>query len=256
MTELRWILLGAGVLMLAGLYLWGTRARRRSAAPDVEHPTRIESAPLAPSLPVAPVAPAAMPPASARVEPQVHLDDERPPALGHATPRREPTFTRDIEPEVPAPEEPTIDETPATRSQRIVAVRVTARPPERFEGSRLHEAVLAEGMEFGRYGIFHRLDPSGRPIFSMASLVEPGTFDPRTMSGDVYPGIALFAVLPGPVPAQQAFEELVATAHSLAGRLGGGLQDDRGVSLSMQRVATLREEMLDFDRAHHAHPGH
>ena len=41
MTELRWILLGAGVLLLVGLYLWGTRERRRSAAPDVEHPARV-----------------------------------------------------------------------------------------------------------------------------------------------------------------------------------------------------------------------
>ena len=256
MTELRWILLGAGVLLLVGLYLWGTRERRRSAAPDVEHPARFEPPAGVPTVPVAPAAPAALPPASARVEPQVRLDDERLPTQGRAAPRREPTFTRNIEPEVPAPEEPTIEESPAPRSQRIVAVRVTARPPERFAGSQLHEAVLAEGMEFGRYGIFHRLDPTGRPIFSMASLVEPGTFDPRTMAGDAYPGIALFAVLPGPVPAQQAFDELVATAHSLAGRLGGGLQDDRGASLSMQRVATLREEMLEFDRAQHAHPGH
>jgi cell division protein ZipA len=169
--------------------------------------------------------------------------------------RREPTFAEDIEPEIPAPGEPRVEEAPVPQAQKIVAVRVTARPPERFGGTQLLDALHAEGLEFGRYEIFHRLDPVGHPIFSMASLVEPGTFDPKTMNECAYPGIALFAVLPGPVSARQAFEELLSTAHSLAGRLGGGLQDDRGAPLSMNRITAMHEEMLEFDRAHHARPG-
>jgi FtsZ-interacting cell division protein ZipA len=69
------------------------------------------------------------------------------------------------------------------------------------------------------------------------------------MAGAAYAGVALFSVLPGPVPAQQAFEELLVVGRSLAGRLGGNLQDERGTPLSVQRVAQLREEMANFDRA-------
>lgn len=250
MTELRWILLVAGLLMLAGLYLWGTRERRRSGAPEVERPMRVEPPP------VPPVATPSQPAESIRVEPQVRLDAGLPAAQGRASPRFEPMLTQEVEIDLTVPDEPKIEEAPAPKPQKIVAVRVTARPPERFDGTQLHEALLAEGLEFGRYGIFHRLDPVGRPIFSMASLVEPGTFDPQTMGESAYPGIALFAVLPGPVPAQQAFEELIATAHSLAGRLSGSLQDDRGASLSMQRISAMREEMLEFDRARYARQGH
>jgi cell division protein ZipA len=142
----------------------------------------------------------------------------------------------------------------AARAQRIVAIRVTAPAPSRFEGSLLQEALGAEGFEFGRFQIFHRLDPVGRPVISLASLREPGTFDPATMAGAAYAGVALFAVLPGPLPAQQAFEELLVVGRSLAGRLGGNLQDERGGSLSMQRIAQLREEMLTFDRNRASRP--
>lgn len=258
MTELRWILLVAGIALLAGLYLWGIRSRRRSAAPEFERSARFEPAP-APAAVSSPAPPsAAAPMAEARLEPQVRLDQEPPPAAIRVAQRREPTLAREVEPEPVAPEEPRFDEQPAPppQSQKIVAVRIMARPGERFDGAGLLDALRAEGLEFGRYDIFHRLDPAGRPVFSMASLVEPGTFDPRTMPGSAYPGIAIFAVLPGPVSARQAFEELLATAHTLAGRLGGILQDDRGASLSMQRITALHEELQEFDRARDARPGH
>jgi len=99
-------------------------------------------------------------------------------------------------------------------------------------------------------------DKSGRPVVSLASLREPGTFDPATMAGAAYAGVALFSVLPGPVPAQQAFEELLAVGRSFAGRLGGNLQDERGAPLSMQRVAQLREEMTGLDRDWAGRSGH
>ena len=256
MTELRWILLGAGLAMLAGIYLWGVRARQRSGAREAERSSRVD--------PPAPPAPAA----SLRIEPQVRIDDEREPVLetipvvklgedrrparGHATSRREPTLGEPVG--APAADEPQIEAAPEQKSQKIIAVRIMARPPEKFDGARLLEALGSERMEFGRYDIFHRLDAAGRPIFSMASLLEPGTFDPETMVDSACPGIALFAVLPGPVPAQQAFEDLIDTARTLADRLDGILLDDRGASLSVQRIAHLREEMLEFDRARFARP--
>ncbi len=290
MSELRWILLGAGLALIAGIYLWGARARRRSAATEPASRTLV----VEPPPPPEPVA------AQARVEPAIGLDDKAPPVLesvpvvelgtgldvpgGRAAGRREPTLgqrltapavdtARTFPPEVPQAEraepprpgpspdmataevEDESEDAVAARAQRIIAIRVTAPSPSRFEGSLLHEAALAEGFEFGRYQIFHRLDPVGRPAISLASLREPGTFDPATMAGAAYAGVALFSVLPGPMPAQQAFEELLAVGRSLAGRLGGNVQDDRGAPLSVHRISQLREEMLAFDRGRAQRPG-
>ena len=63
----------------------------------------------------------------------------------------------------------------------------------------------------------------------------------------------MFTVLPGPLPSQQALDELIGTARLLAGRLGGVLQDDRGAALSLQRIAHLRDEVAEFERSR-AHP--
>jgi cell division protein ZipA len=303
MNELRWILLFAGVLLIAGLYLWGTRTRwqgrgetevsRRPAVftggargfetevavpqddDDVEVDMeaagfRVESR------------------AERRVEPgfdqgevdvveapesrRVEFDDEsdyESPAIG----RREPTLTSlgaeavpTLRPEPHSRVEPTLnvhpddaveplqaepDATPAPaprRPQKILAIRVTAAAPARFDGAQLLAALRAEGLGFGRYEIFHCLHEDGRPIYSVASLREPGTFDMEAMPTTYYPGIALFAVLPGPVPAAEAFDEMIFSARALATHLSGSLTDERGAPLTTLRVGKLREDALEFER--------
>jgi cell division protein ZipA len=283
MSELRWILLGAGLALIAGIYLWGLRARRRSAAAEPARAVIFEQPPASERL------------EPARIEPLVEFEDDAPPvyeqefeqqferelpdvdgdaglppARSQPGSRREPTLGQRLvapepgiqpqsmftderehvaEAEEPESREDDSETAVVARAQRIVAIRVTAPSPSRFEGSLLQEALAAEGFEFGRYQVFHRLDKAGRPVISLASLREPGTFDPATMAGAAYAGVALFSVLPGPVPAQQAFEELFAVGRSFAGRLGGNLQDERGAPLTVQRVAQLRDEMANFDRA-------
>lgn len=286
MNELRWILLAAGLLLIAAIYAWGLRARRRAAAPEHERMTRVEPARTVPVVPE----PADAGPGAADDEgpPEVEgsIDAEefdaepvpRPTAgRGRREPRLEPLFdesadveppTIRLEPRLEAKNEPRLEPQAGARSeprfepagapapepprkpapQKIVAVRVVATAGSQFSGEQLLDAIEADGFTFGRYQIFHRLDPLGRAVLSLASLREPGTFDPATMAGAAYAGVAIFAVLPGPVAAQQAFEELLAVSRSLAGRLGGHMQDERGVPLTAQRVARLREEMLAFDR--------
>ena len=138
------------------------------------------------------------------------------------------------------------------RPQKIFAVRVTAPGVSRFSGQRLLEALQTEGLRFGRYDIFHCLHADGRPVFSVASLRDPGTFDPQTMAETQYPGILVFTVLPGPVAASDAFDDMLFTARALATHLEGALADEKGVPLTAHRAGRLREEALEFERAVHA----
>jgi cell division protein ZipA len=154
-------------------------------------------------------------------------------------------------PEVQHAPEPEISdeeqvETPP-RHQRIIAVRLLGRDGQRMEGKDLKAALGSEGLEFGRYSIYHRVVDGSRPLYSVASLVEPGSFDPAQMESLRFPGISLFAVFPGPLPAPQCFDELLATARRLADRLGGSLQDESGSSLTGQRVLSIREDLVHFE---------
>ena len=110
---------------------------------------------------------------------------------------------------------------PAARAQKIISVRVAAPMPTRFEGALCARHSTATVCGTDGYEIFHRLAPDGRPIISLASVLEPGTFDPAAMDHAAYPGVAVFTVLPGPVSALDALEDLLVTSRALAVQLGG-----------------------------------
>ncbi len=108
-------------------------------------------------------------------------------------------------------------------------------------------AVLEElGLAYGRYQVFHRMHNDGRTLFCAASLVEPGTFDLATMPEEEFRGLTLFAVLPGPAEPLQTIDALIATAEDLAQALQGTVQISKGVPLSAESIATLREDVARF----------
>jgi cell division protein ZipA len=151
-------------------------------------------------------------------------------------------LAREALPELPAAAPPVV-EWPPDEERRIVALRLVAPQPQRFPGRSLRQALAAEGFVLGRFAIFHKPDEARRAVLSAASLNRPGTFDVDTMDSQHYGGLSLFAVLPGPKPPPEAFDELVFTARSLNERLQGVLQDEQGGPLTPSRIATLRERL-------------
>jgi cell division protein ZipA len=135
---------------------------------------------------------------------------------------------------------------PAATLQKIVALRLVAAGGEYIDGALLRAALEAEGMRFGKYSIFHRQRADGRAIYSVASLVEPGSFDLDRMQEELYPGVSMFAVFPGPLGAPDTFDEMLASVRRLAERLGIVPQDERGAPLGAQRALQIREELVHF----------
>ena len=134
---------------------------------------------------------------------------------------------------------------PAAR-QRIVALRLVSGR-DRWNGRGVVDALEAEGMHFGKYSVFHRAQEDGKSIFYAASMIEPGSFDMQRVDSLSYPGVSLFAVVPGPVEAPIVFDLMLATGRRLADRLQGQLQDEQGSSLTAQRVLNLREELVQLE---------
>jgi cell division protein ZipA len=142
------------------------------------------------------------------------------------------------------------DTPPPRRSperRKILSLRLSTAP-QKIEGAKLQEVLAAELLSHGKYDIFHREHSDGQAIFSIASMVEPGTFDLEKMNETLYPGVTMFAQLPGPVPGMHALNELVACARRLHQSLGGVLQDDRGVPLTVHRIERMRQEVREFER--------
>ncbi len=275
MSELRWILLAIGALTLLVIYVHGRR--KRLAA--VEH--RMPQEANLPQLNEASVvrrretatAITAIAPHAARVAiddlPEVRVTEPQEAqavpslteqeALSTAaldrltitqplTARAEPAVAapeRTAEPARPSPS-PSASATAPRKARKIVALRVPAAA-ERFNGRSLLDAFLEQGLRHGRYGIFHRVDAQGLPIFSVASIVEPGTFDLATMASQEFPGISLFLQLSGPEGGVVAFDAMLACAQALQVKFGAGLQGERGKSLTADAIARMREDISDFE---------
>lgn len=140
---------------------------------------------------------------------------------------------------------------PDRKIERIVTLFVAARTGRTLAGSDVVVAAEKAGLEFGDMGIFHRL-ASGKadegPVFSMANMVKPGSFDMSKLDTLQTPGVTLFMTLPGPLAALDAWEMLLPTAQRLAELLGASVLDEERNALGRQRVAHLRDELRAWDR--------
>jgi cell division protein ZipA len=132
----------------------------------------------------------------------------------------------------------------APASRKIMALRL-AFVPERVAGDQLLSLLQGERLQLGKFNIFHRLHEQ-QSVFSVASMVEPGTFDLQSMPSQHYVGVTLFTMLPGVMDAPMMFEQMLGCAQRIARATGGELQDERGSKLSPYIIERLRDEVLDF----------
>lgn len=135
--------------------------------------------------------------------------------------------------------------------QKILQLNVRLRSAtDKIPGATILQGVEACGMVPGEMQIFHRYPEAGGryPLFSMASLVEPGVFPLDRMDAFSTPGITLFAQLPGPMDAMQTFEEMLAAAERLARLFGAEIQDETHSDLSHQTIEHMREEIQEYGR--------
>lgn len=138
---------------------------------------------------------------------------------------------------------------PPEDQRHIVSLRLLPRTGEMLTGAALRQALTGEGFQHGAFDVFHKPLADGRVIVSAASLTRPGTFSLDTMDAQLYPGVSLFCVLPGPVSNREAFERLLQIGRALAQRLRGQLSDARGQPLNEARVVELRRHVASIPAA-------
>lgn len=273
-AELRWILLGLSLALLGGIWWWGARrsaqapgnAELRETKPSPEPPRREPAAEEFRAEPEALSAPRSRDwappyePLSIRtadydrvpiLDGPMMVNADPAPSGGHsAAAQSEPVPAISPEPlnqgAAAAAQVPN-----ASEQQKIVTIRVCAAGEVRWPGAALLAALELHGLAYGRYQVFHRRHVDGRSLFCVASLIEPGTFDVTRMAAEEFRGVTLFAVLPGPLEPLQAIDELLAAARGLALELSGMVQDAKGMPLSPQRAAALREDVARFQAALH-----
>ena len=141
--------------------------------------------------------------------------------------------------------------------EKIVTLYVAARADQVLRGSDIVVAAEKAGLTYGHMQIFHRLvegHPERGPVFSVANIKKPGSFDMAAIQELETPAIAFFLTLPAPMTALDAWEKMLPTAQRMAELLDGVVLDEQRKALGRQRIAHIRDELRGYDRQHEAPP--
>ena len=164
----------------------------------------------------------------------------------------------DIEPEVHDSVEATASASAANADQgersgepsEVLVLNVMAKGGYVFAGDDLMHTLITSGLKFGDMNIFHQRlgnQPKGPVIFSLANILNPGTFDLNSMDTFTTPGVSLFLALPSPINNLDAFEKMLDLARQLCGTLGGELRDDNRNLMTAQTIEHYRQRVRDFE---------
>lgn len=140
---------------------------------------------------------------------------------------------------------------------KIVTLYIAARAGEKLRGPDIVVAAEKAGLSYGHMNVFHRLvegHPERGPVFSVANIMKPGSFEMASIRSLETPAIAFFLTLPAPVPALDAWETMLPTAQRVAELLDGVVLDESRNALGRQRIAHLRDELRAYDRQHEVSP--
>jgi FtsZ-interacting cell division protein ZipA len=252
MPELRWALIGLGVVFIAGLALWEWRRSRRrfaQSAPELDVPgtgapggddwsrrlePRIDSmmgtqgmSSTAERIAVHDV-PVIHPsePISVPVARESAID--RPGAAAKPLPRVRPAIRW-----------------PPERADRVLTLRLVSTQGALLPGREVRLALEQAGLVPGPQSIYHLADAQGAVLVSAANMLRPGDLDPALIDEQQLRGLSLFTVLPGPMVPVRMLEELVAVGRAISWRLGATVQDEHGTELDGEALVKLRQSLPD-----------
>jgi len=243
MNELRLVLLGIGLLFIAGIYLWDkykTRQQIRSKVEKIsskrnDHTDRIE------------------------ITPKEELDYDALDVLSEF--KDFINNSRQIEPDLEAlslkdkeqeqkPKETKEEKTthPKDTEKKLIVLYIMAEKNKRFTGPEILEATKEVGMKYGSMDIFHYYESgeivSKKALFSLLDIVEPGLFDLKRIENFSTYGLALFLQISPDDDNEHVFEMMLDTAWKLVEILGGELHDEQHNLVDPLIVSSLREKLF------------
>ena len=238
-STFRWILVIAGILIVAGIFLFGNPDRKRKprASRKRTHAQRV------------------------RREPALDSDNNEIDGEGDGLDARQAELAIDLPSEGETVTggqgegriEPMLDNKPkgpaAPLPDKIVTLFLQSRDKHTITGIELLDAAVKSGLVFGSHDIFHRIDEEDvEPVFSMANLTKPGSFDKNAWNIMEIRGVTMFMTLPGPSNALDAWDSMLATSRRLAELLHADLLDDKHEVFTRQRSLKIKEELREYER--------
>jgi len=132
----------------------------------------------------------------------------------------------------------------------IIVLYILAKPEELLAGSQINSSVQAMGLRFGEMNIFH-YRPDNRKVFSLANMMEPGSFDEHTIHDLKTSGLTVFMQIQSGDPLDD-LTEMLQRSYQLAGLLDAVLCNHKRKPLTEQDAENYRKQVSEFTDANTA----
>ena len=135
--------------------------------------------------------------------------------------------------------------------EELLVINVIGKANVSIPGGELLDALSSVELKYGDMQIFHRHlnnDGDAPSIYSVAKIVEPGSFDLVEKDANNTPGVCLFLQLPCAGNAIEAYEDMVSTARLIGTRLDCDLVDENRSALTNQTIEHGRQRVMEFER--------
>jgi len=211
MTELRLIILAIGAIILGLIYYFGTR-KKEQKNDDIFEP----------------------------IEP--NLSSEVSKSAPNELPRKKQSLSIDEAHQAHQQQDSQVQ----TSKEKIVTLFLHAKQGQQFDWHLIQDAAEQVGLEFGADNLYYRFNGSGsnkQLVFMVANMLKPGIFQPDMRTT----GLVMIMTLPGVVPALDMWDSMFPVGERIADILGGKLTDENHHLFTRQRIASMREEMRQFD---------
>ena len=154
------------------------------------------------------------------------------------------------------PEPSTVSRTIKAPSDFIVLYILPKRDPKNTNarenqvllGSQINSSAQAMSLTFGEMNIFH-YKTNGRSVFSLANMLEPGSFDADTIHDLKTTGLAAFMKIKADDSLDVALDnltEMLQRSYQIAGLLDARLCNHKRQTLTEQDAENYRTQVREF----------
>jgi len=143
-----------------------------------------------------------------------------------------------------SPEEGDTEESANNNPSDIIVLYILSKGEQPLIGSQINSSAQAMGLTFGEMNIFH-YRKNDINIFSLANMLEPGSFDADTIHDLQTTGLTVFMQIKGDDPLDD-LTEMLQRSYQLAGLLDGRLCNHKREPLTEQDAENYRRQVRNF----------